>query len=158
LEYLKRHEQFDFKRDKIEFLPATRGMASSTSSGLIVDGNLETNISGLFAAGDDVGGVPWKSAPGALTMGWRAGEMAAKSALERKEFAPIDKNTVELFEGHVRLMLGRNGNHWREIELALQKHHGPLLRRCSNGSPSEAWNPTTQEPSRQYCSCGRRCP
>ena len=27
----------------------------------------------LFAAGDDVGGVPWMCSPGAFTMGWRAG-------------------------------------------------------------------------------------
>ena len=33
-------------------------MAGTASSGLVVDGNLETGIKGLFAAGDEVGGTP----------------------------------------------------------------------------------------------------
>ena len=46
----------------------------------MVDGRLESGIKGLFGAGDEVGGVPWAASPGAFTMGWRAGEMAANDA------------------------------------------------------------------------------
>jgi succinate dehydrogenase/fumarate reductase flavoprotein subunit len=74
LDYLKNQERFNFRRDKLEWLPNSREMAGTAASGLWVDNNLETEIKNLFAAGDDVGGVPWMCSPGAFTMGWRAGE------------------------------------------------------------------------------------
>jgi succinate dehydrogenase/fumarate reductase flavoprotein subunit len=77
LDYLKNQEGFDFKRDRLEWLPNSREMAGTAASGLWVNNNLETEVKNLFAAGDDVGGVPWMCSPGAFTMGWRAGEMAA---------------------------------------------------------------------------------
>ncbi len=121
LEYMKKHEDFNFRRDKIEFTPTTRGMASTASSGLMVNLDMETGIGGLFAAGDDVGGVPWKSAPGAVTMGWRAGEMAANRASTQKEFLGVDGERLEALKALCTEMLqGGRGHHWREVELAVQ--------------------------------------
>jgi succinate dehydrogenase/fumarate reductase flavoprotein subunit len=121
LDYLKNQERFDFRRDKLEWLPNSREMAGTASSGLVADNNLETGIKGLFAAGDEVGGLPWVCAPGAVTTGWHAGQMAAKEAMNLKSCQDV-KNDKEnalasLCEG---MILNKDGLHWREVEIAVQ--------------------------------------
>jgi len=121
LDYLKNQERFDFRKDKLEWLPNSREMAGTASSGLLVNKDLETQIKGLFAAGDEVGGVPWAASPGALTMGWHAGEMAAKQALRQKDFLPVNEEKVESLETLCSNMFdSKDGLYWREIELAVQ--------------------------------------
>ena len=121
LDYLKNQEHFDFRKDKLEWLPNSREMAGTASSGLVVNKDLETGIKGLFAAGDEVGGLPWVCAPGAVTMGWRAGEMAAREALDQASFIDADQEKVDalkvLCEGMVQ---NKDGLHWREVEIAVQ--------------------------------------
>ncbi|HEJ84219.1 MAG TPA: FAD-dependent oxidoreductase, partial [Desulfobacteraceae bacterium] len=95
LDYLKNQEHFDFRKDKLEWLPNSREMAGTASSGLVVNKDLETEIKGLFAAGDEVGGLPWVCAPGAVTMGWRAGEMAAGEAVAQKSFMDVKNDKPE---------------------------------------------------------------
>jgi len=121
LDYLKNQEKFDFRKDKLEWLPNSREMAGTAASGLVVNKDLETRIKGLFAAGDEVGGVPWSASPGAFTMGWHAGEMAAKEAMNQKSFldVPIDK-VHELSERYHSIFKNKQGFHWREIEMAVQ--------------------------------------
>src|SRR5208283_1456287 len=97
LDYLKKQEKFDFRKDKLEWLPNSRELAGTAASGLLVNKNLETEVKGLFAAGDDVGGVPWMCSPGAFTMGWKAGEMAAKAARKQKSFVPMSSETRASF-------------------------------------------------------------
>ena len=121
LDYLKNQEGFDFRKDKLEWLPNSREMAGTASSGLVVDTNLETEVKGLFGAGDDVGGVPWAGAPGAFTMGWRAGEQAAKHAQNQMNFLPVDIGPLEsLQETCTKMLENREGLHWREVEMAVQ--------------------------------------
>jgi succinate dehydrogenase/fumarate reductase flavoprotein subunit len=121
LEYLKNQEHFDFSKDKLEYLPNSREMAGTASSGLVVNNDLETDIKGLFAAGDEVGGLPWVCAPGAVTMGWHAGEMAAREAMNQKSFIDIDGNKVDAFKELCGNMVeNEDGLHWREVELAVQ--------------------------------------
>jgi succinate dehydrogenase/fumarate reductase flavoprotein subunit len=121
LDYLKKQEHFDFRKDKLEWLPNSREMAGTASSGLVVNKDLETGIKGLFAAGDEVGGLPWVCAPGAVTMGWRAGEMAARQAVAQKSFMDVKEdrlNTLrDLCDGMVQ---NKGGMHWREVETAVQ--------------------------------------
>jgi succinate dehydrogenase/fumarate reductase flavoprotein subunit len=121
LDYLKNQENFDFRRDTLEWLPNSREMAGTAASGLIVNNNLETGMKGLFAAGDEVGGVPWSASPGAFTMGWHAGEMAAKEAMHQKVFLDVPKDKIsalrELYHG---VFKNKQGLHWREIEMAVQ--------------------------------------
>jgi succinate dehydrogenase/fumarate reductase flavoprotein subunit len=120
LDYLKR-EGFDFRRDKLEWLPNSREMAGTASSGLVVDSRLETEVKGLFCAGDDVGGVPWAGAPGAFTMGWRAGENAARFAATQPGFPPVERAPeASLREECAAMLQNAGGMHWREVELALQ--------------------------------------
>jgi succinate dehydrogenase/fumarate reductase flavoprotein subunit len=121
LDYLKNQEHFDFSKDKLEYLPNSREMAGTASSGLVVNKDLETDIKGLFAAGDEVGGLPWVCAPGAVTMGWHAGEMAAREAMNQKSFIDIDGNKVGAFtELCGNMVENKDGLHWREVELAVQ--------------------------------------
>ena len=121
LDYLKNQERFNFRRDKLEWLPNSREMAGTAASGLWVDNHLETEIKNLFAAGDDVGGVPWMCSPGAFTMGWRAGEMAAREAMNQKGFLTGREDKLELIKRLCSNMTqNKEGIHWREAELAIQ--------------------------------------
>ncbi len=121
LDYLWNQEKFDFRKDKLEWLPTSRELAGTAASGILVNKNLETRIKGLFAAGDDVGGVPWMCSPGAFTMGWKAGEMAARAARKQKSFAPVQKETVQsLRQLCSQALRNTNGVSWQEAELALQ--------------------------------------
>jgi succinate dehydrogenase/fumarate reductase flavoprotein subunit len=121
LDYLKSQEGFDFRKDKLEWLPNSREMAGIASSGLQVDSRLETAIKGLFSAGDEVAGVPMAGAPGAFTMGWRAGEYAAKAAQQQKSFASTgDRELKELSDFCYGILDSKSGLHWREVEIAVQ--------------------------------------
>jgi succinate dehydrogenase/fumarate reductase flavoprotein subunit len=121
LDYLKKQEGFDFRRDKLEWLPNSREMAGTAASGLWVDNHLETEVKNLFAAGDDVGGVPWMCSPGAFTMGWRAGESAAKEAKKQKSFLVVSEEKLEsLKELYSNMTKKKGGLHWREVEIAIQ--------------------------------------
>lgn len=121
LDYLKKQEGFDFRKDKLEWLPNSRELAGTAASGLLVNKNLETEIKGLFGAGDDVGGVPWMCSPGAFTMGWKAGEMAAKGARKQKSFLPISEEKLASFNQLCSQALRNDhGVRWQEAELALQ--------------------------------------
>ncbi len=121
LDYLKNREGFDFRRDKLEWLPNSREMAGTAASGLVVNNELETEVKGLFGAGDEIGGVPWTGAPGAFTMGWRAGERAAKEARAQGNHLPVnDESLAALRESCSGILNNRNGLHWREVEMAAQ--------------------------------------
>ena len=121
LDYLKRQEHFDFRRDKLEFLPNTREMAGTASSGLVVDKHLETGLKGLFAAGDEVGGMPWSASPGAFTMGWRAGENAAKEAASHKKHLDTGPEAANSLLALMQRMSGNSHGHtWQEVETAVQ--------------------------------------
>lgn len=132
LDYLKNQEKFDFSRDKLEWLPNSREMAGTASSGLVVNKNLETGVRGLFAAGDEVGGLPWVCAPGAFTMGWYSGEMAAREAMNQRTFSRVGKDKLNaLSEFCGRMFENRDGLHWREVEIAVQNivdHYGGNIR------------------------------
>lgn len=121
LDYVTQDEKFDFHRDKLEYLPNTRELSIAQAAGLVVDRNLETELRGLFAAGDEVGGVPFSSSPGAFTMGWNAGDLAALRAKRKRSIPDADGNAIESLILLCSEMLGReNGIHWTELELAVQ--------------------------------------
>jgi succinate dehydrogenase/fumarate reductase flavoprotein subunit len=121
LDYLKSQEHFDFRKDKLEWLPNCREMAGTASSGLVVNKDLETEIKGLFAAGDEVGGLPWVCSPGAVTMGWHAGEMAAKEALNQNAFFDTSEDKLDRLTAQCNSMYNsKDGLHWREVEIAVQ--------------------------------------
>ena len=121
LNYIKEQERVDFRKDRLEYLPNTRELSIAQAAGLVVDKNLETELKGLFAAGDEVGGVPFSSSPGAFTMGWNAGDLAAQQAKRKPSIPEAGAETMESLKQRCTEMLERkNGIHWTELELAVQ--------------------------------------
>ncbi|MGD0660195.1 MAG: FAD-dependent oxidoreductase [Syntrophorhabdales bacterium] len=121
LEYLKNQEKFDFRRDKLEWLPNSREMAGTAASGFLVDTNMETEVPNLYAAGDDIGGVPWMCSPGAFTMGWRAGEKAALAAKKQSAFLSAGREKIEPLKKFCSdAASSKEGLYWREVEMAIQ--------------------------------------
>ena len=78
-------------------------------------------MKGLFAAGDEVGGLPFSSSPGAFSMGWHAGDLAAQRAKKQDSRLPVDNGPVESLKQKCSNMLDTKiGFHWTQLELAIQ--------------------------------------
>jgi succinate dehydrogenase/fumarate reductase flavoprotein subunit len=121
LNYVKEQEGFDFRKDRLEYLPNTRELSIAQAAGVVVDKNLETGMKGLFAAGDEVGGLPFSSSPGAFSMGWRAGDLAGLRANNQKSLSAVRQEPIDALKQFCSEMLNRKiGFHWTELELAVQ--------------------------------------
>jgi succinate dehydrogenase/fumarate reductase flavoprotein subunit len=121
LKYLSDQEGFDFRKDKLEYLPNTRELSIAQAGGVVVDDDLETDVKGLYAAGDEVGGLPFSSSPGAFSMGWHAGDMAAQRAGKQNFLADMASEPLEALKQLCASMLDRKtGYHWTQLELAVQ--------------------------------------
>ncbi len=100
---------------------ANRELSGTAAKGLWVDTRMETEVRNLFAAGDEVGGLPWAASPGAFTMGWQAGETAAMRAREEKQFLPSDDETAFIRQASCAAILNRSrGFYWKEVEQYVQ--------------------------------------
>jgi succinate dehydrogenase/fumarate reductase flavoprotein subunit len=121
LKYWKDHG-VDLKKDKIEMDKTSRENAGSSAAGVWVDKDCESGIPGLFAAGDEIGGVPWSAAPGALTTGWHAGMIAAEKVARTKGGAEPEGAAVEEVVARFSDITNRKeGGRWLEVEYALQE-------------------------------------
>ena len=69
-----------FRHNKIEIYPLEPEHSAASAGGPIIDGRCQTTTPGLFAAGDEAGGIPQSVGPGALTMGYLAAESAMSTA------------------------------------------------------------------------------
>ena len=119
--HLDKEMKFNWKKDRIELGPSTRELSSASGNGVVVDKNLETNLKGVFAVGDDVGGLPWSAAPGAITMGWHAGDMAAKQAQKQTSFLPVSEEKLKALKQTCSdILQSKEGFFWKEVELATQ--------------------------------------
>jgi len=110
----------DLRKHRIEFTKYEPFLIGSR--GIEIDRNTETNIMGLYAAGDEVGNFR-ADIGGAATWGWIAGESAARRAKGMKGFQKAEGNP--LVKRRTRLyseILGREaGPSWKEANLALQQ-------------------------------------
>jgi len=98
-----------------------KGVNITVNKGILVDKHMETSLKGLFAAGDEVGGMPWSASPGAFTMGWRAGEMAAQEACRQKQFFDVSPTHTDALGRLIQRMTGNGHGHtWHEAEIAIQ--------------------------------------
>jgi adenylylsulfate reductase subunit A len=122
MRYFQEEEGLDLRKNSQEYAGwANRELAGTAAKGLWVDRDLETEIKNLFAAGDEVGGVPWAASPGAFTMGWHAGEMASKRAKEQKTFLRPSDDVVKVRKEMCSEILDRErGFYWKEVELYVQ--------------------------------------
>jgi succinate dehydrogenase/fumarate reductase flavoprotein subunit len=122
LRYFQEEEGLDLREDCQEYAGfANRELSGTAAKGLWVTSDLETNVRNLFGAGDEVGGVPWAASPGAFTMGWHAGDTAAKRARDEKDFLPASEDAVKSRELICTDILAeKRGFHWKEIELYMQ--------------------------------------
>jgi len=92
-------------------------------AGILIDENCRTSISGLYAAGDEIGNVPRAVSPGALVLGHRAGEKAALFSKDSSigEFTPEIENFIDHTRSMYEKFLSREkGASWTEAKIALQ--------------------------------------
>jgi len=122
LRYFQDEEGLDLREDCQEYAGfANRELSGTAAMGVWVTSDLETDMRNLFGAGDEVGGVPWAASPGAFTMGWHAGHMAAGRAREAKAFLPAHDDAVKARrEVCANILTGERGFHWNEVELYIQ--------------------------------------
>ena len=114
----------DIRRDKIEF-EVYQPKGGSGKAGIAINARCETSLHGLYAAGDVIGGMTRSVSPGAFTLGWQAGEMAARFAKEMSSIE-LDSANEDTIAQRCRLcegILHRNGTRaasWKETQAALQ--------------------------------------
>ncbi|MBW2341397.1 MAG: FAD-dependent oxidoreductase [Deltaproteobacteria bacterium] len=122
LRYFQGEEGADLRKNRQEYAGSwPREISGTAAKGLWVDKDLETDIKNLFAAGDEVAGLPWQASSGAFTQGWYAGEMAAKRAKAQKAFLPISEDTVKARKEMCTEILNRKqGFCWKEVETGVQ--------------------------------------
>jgi succinate dehydrogenase/fumarate reductase flavoprotein subunit len=112
----------DLRRDKLEF-EIYEPKGGSGKAGIGINSRCETSVGGLYAAGDVIGGVTRAVAPGAFTLGWHAGEVAACAARERDPACLDEANEQTVAERRdlCRAILSRSrGAPWKEGQAALQ--------------------------------------
>ncbi len=92
----------------------------SGGSGLFVDAGCESTLSGLFAAGEVIAGLPWGAGPGAITLGWKAGGNAARYAKESSTLEPL-ADQIDLILARIKGHGARGRDGWPDANLALQR-------------------------------------
>ncbi len=122
MRYFQEEEGLDLRENPQEYTNfGQREISSWAAKGLWVDKDLETDTRNLFGAGDEVGGLPWQSGPGAVAQGWHAGTMAAKRAKEQSALLPINDETLNERKALCSEILERDiGFHWKEVEIGVQ--------------------------------------
>lgn len=122
MRYLQDEEGADLRKNKQEYAGLwPREISGTAAKGLWVSKDLETEITNLFAAGDEVAGLPWQASSGAFAQGWYAGEVAAKRARKQKGFLPLSEETMKARNELCTEMLNRKtGFYWKEVEIGVQ--------------------------------------
>jgi succinate dehydrogenase/fumarate reductase flavoprotein subunit len=116
------HEEgIDLRTDKIELGLHGREIGNLSCAGLVVNGDMETGLKNLFAAGDEVGGTPFTASTGAFVTGWRCGQAAAQRAKNQVGFLQIDNGKAEKTRELCMNLLGNGSGYlWQETGYALQ--------------------------------------
>jgi len=119
LDYMAK-EGIDIRKHRVEFRQYEPFLIGSR--GIEINLDAETNIAGLYAAGDEVGNFR-ADLSGAASYGWIAGKSAADRAKRIKGFAGVEQDPlVEDRTAFFSKLLSRNsGPTWKEANLALQQ-------------------------------------
>ena len=129
LDYMKK-EGINVRKHMVEFMQYEPHLIGR---GVEIDLHGETNIKGLFAAGDPVGNFRADIA-GAATYGWIAGESAAQRATGIVDFKKADESPVvnERAKIYSEFIKRDTGPNWKEANIALQQimrdYAGVLVR------------------------------
>ena len=112
-------EGIDLHKHGVEFMKYEPFLIGSR--GVEIDEKAETNVRGLYAAGDEVGNFRADIA-GAATFGWIAGKSAAERAkgkgFEKAETSPLVQDRAQLYSN---VFQRGSGPSWKEANLALQQ-------------------------------------
>lgn len=122
LMHLMEQEGINLRTHKLEMGPGEIELGNFGAGGLSVDGKCQSTIPGLFAAGDEMGGVPLACAPGALVTGWYAAEQAADYAREMSGQVPLQADVPEadaLEERCLSYLHRQDGNRWQDAQITL---------------------------------------
>jgi succinate dehydrogenase/fumarate reductase flavoprotein subunit len=92
----------------------------SGGSGLLVDGQCQSTLPGLYAAGEVIAGLPWGAGPGAITLGWKAGGHAANYAQAVSSLEP-PPDQVDQMLARVKRFDRKGHDQWPDANLALQR-------------------------------------
>lgn len=108
----------DPRKTRIEFTfyePELKG-------GLVINTKAETNVSGLYAAGDAVGNIKRGVSPGAYSLGWIAGESAAKFAKQQSRINIKEASSFidQKRSFYSKLIQRGTGASWKEALAAVQ--------------------------------------
>ncbi len=108
----------DPRKDKVEFTFYELGVRG----GLVINPKGETNISGLFAAGDIVGNVKRGVSPGAFVIGWISGESAATFATghDSEDIKVVWSFIEEKRTTYQEIINRAYGANWKEALVACQ--------------------------------------
>lgn len=119
LNYMK-EEGIDVRKHRIEFRQYEPFLIGSRGIEIDIDG--ETNVKGLYAAGDEVGNFR-ADISGAAIWGWIAGQSAADGATKVKGFENAEESglTEERSQFLSGFMERSSGPSWKETNLALQQ-------------------------------------
>ncbi len=103
-------------------------------SGLVIDRYGRASLPGLYAAGDAMGGVAEAGMPGAITMGWKAGESAAAFASDVPH-GRIDSEQISEERQRLGAPLQRQeGIEWTEVQRVLQQVMSEQVERSRSES------------------------
>jgi adenylylsulfate reductase subunit A len=113
--HLMRQYGLDFRKHKIEIWPIEPEHSAAAAGGPILDQGCQTSLPGLYAAGDEAGGIPGSVAPGAFTMGYLAAESAAARA-GRIENAPDGTGQAPVLEFCAAALNRQDGDPWEDAQ------------------------------------------
>lgn len=113
-------EGIDLRKHIIEFMKYEPNLIGSR--GIEIDTRGETNIKGLYAAGDEVGNFRADIA-GAATFGWIAGKSAAERAKGIKAFHDAENSNLvkDRIKFYTEITERNVGPSWKEANLTLQQ-------------------------------------
>lgn len=119
LEYMSK-EGIDLKKHMIEFTQYEINLRGR--GGVEIDEGAETNIKGLFAAGDEVGNFNG-AIGGATTFGWMAGKNAAERAAKTNSFEKAEESSIvsDRRRLYSEIMIRETGPGWKEANFAVQQ-------------------------------------
>ncbi len=108
----------DFRKHKIELWPIEPEHSAAAAGGPMVDESCQTSVPGLYAAGDEAGGIPGSVAPGAFTMGYLAAESAAGRVAETGALRDGDGDG-ELLDFCNEILNRSTGDPWEDAQATI---------------------------------------